>query len=118
MSGQRCRPGGELGQSSVELLGVLALLIVIAAAASQALAWRAAREAAGSAAQAGAMALLQGGDPVRAARSAVPGWARGRVSVVVAGHSVRVTIAPRELVPLAAALGPARARADAGTGAR
>jgi len=110
----------ERGQSSIELLGVLVLLLVIVGAAAQALSWRAAHEAAAAAAQAGAMALLQGGDPVRAARSALPGWARERVSIAVARGSVRVAIAPRELIPGAGALGVARAGATAGavTGAR
>lgn len=104
----------ERGQSSVELLGVLAILLVIVGAAAQALAWRAAGEAAATAAQAGAMALLQGGDPVRAARAAVPGWARNRVSISVSGSSVRVAVEPRELLPGAVALGPARAVARSG----
>lgn len=107
---------GDRGQSSVELLGVLVLVLIVAGAAAQALAWRAAREAAGVAAQAGAMALVQGGDPARAARAAAPGWARARIAVTVGENSVAVAIMPRELVPGAAALGPVRL--SAGTGAR
>jgi hypothetical protein len=102
------------GQASVELLGALPLVAIVALCAGQLLAAGVAREAAGTAAQAGAMAVLQGTDPERAARDAVPGWAHGRVEVRMQGRRVRVRIAPRALVPGAADLLAAAATADAG----
>lgn len=93
------RMRGEEGQAAVEMIGALPLLVVGVLAVLQVLAAGTAREAATGAAQAGAMALLQGGDPEDAARRAVPGWARGQVRVKVSGREVRVRIAPRTVLP-------------------
>src|SRR4029079_9136774 len=78
----------ERGQATVELVGMLPLLFLIALAACQVLLAGLAREAAHQAAQAGAMALLQGGDPAGAARASVPDWSRRRLSVAVSGRTV------------------------------
>lgn len=85
----------ERGQASVELVVLAPLLALVVLAAAQLLAAGAARELADHAAQAGAMALLQGGDPVAAAREALPGSARQRVAVRVDGGRVRVRVRPR-----------------------
>jgi hypothetical protein len=90
---------GERGQSTVELVGMLPLLVLAGFAAAQVLMAGAAREFAGHAAEAGAVALLQGGDAAQAARAAVPGWSRGKLSVRVDGPTVRVTVEPASLVP-------------------
>ena len=54
-----------------------------------------AREAASGAAEAGAVALLQGRDARAAAHDALGGWPRDRTSVSVAGRRVTVRVTPR-----------------------
>lgn len=106
------------GQSTVELVGLLPLLVTIVFGAAQLLAAGVAGELADHAAQAGAMALLQdGGSPHDAAREALPRWARDRANIDVRGRQVIVTLRPPSpLGPVADAL-TARAVADAGKGA-
>jgi hypothetical protein len=102
------------GQASVELVALMPLLLAAALATGQLLAAGAARELAGGAAGAGAMALLQGGDPARAARAAVPGWAHAHVDVDVDGRAVRVRLRPAAVLPGLARPLTASATADAG----
>lgn len=85
---------GDSGQATVELVALLPMLIAIALIAAQLLAAGAAAELAGHAAEAGAVAILQGGDPADAARAAVPGWSKQRMSVRVRGRAVRVRMRP------------------------
>jgi hypothetical protein len=92
---------GATGQAAVELVGALPILIGIVLGAAQLLAAGLAAEQADHAAQAGAMAILQGGDPERAARDALPGWARARLDVAVHDDRVEVAVDPP---------GPAHAR--------
>jgi hypothetical protein len=106
--------GGRSGQSSVELLGLLPLVAVVTLAVAQLLAAGVARTAASSAAEAGAMAVLQGGDPAKAARAAAPGWSRDRLTVRVRGRRVRVRVTPPGFVPGTAQLLTATSTADAG----
>jgi len=89
----------ERGQAAVEVVGMLPLLFLVTLAACQVLVAGLAREAAHHAAQAGAMAMLQGGDPATEARAAAPGWTRSRLSVAVSGRTVRVRVVPPSLVP-------------------
>ncbi len=89
----------EHGQSTVELVAMLPLLLAAAFAVAQLLAAGAAREFAGHAAEAGAVALLQGKDPAAAARDAIPGWSRSRLRVEIKGKSVHVAVRPAPLVP-------------------
>jgi hypothetical protein len=105
---------GCSGQSSIELLGLLPLVAVVTLAIAQLLAAGVARTAASSAAEAGAMAVLQGGDPAKAARAAAPGWSRDRLTVHVDGRRVRVRIAPPGFLPGTARLLTATSTADAG----
>lgn len=109
--------GGAPGQATIELLGVLPLAIAIVLAVFQLLAARAAHELAGNAAGAGAAAVLQGLDPEDAARDAVPGWSRSRVSVEVRGDEVHVRLRPVAVVPGAADVLVADARARVGEAA-
>ena len=55
----------------------------------------AAEEVAGNAAEAGAVALLQGREPRAAARAALAGWPRERAEVRLAGRRVTVRVTPR-----------------------
>ena len=105
---------GERGQATVELIALLPLLLVAALAGGALLAAQAAGEQAGAAAQAGAMALLQGGDPRAAATRALPAAARSRAVIRVHGRRVTVRVSPRlPIAPLARPL-TAAATADAG----
>jgi hypothetical protein len=88
----------ERGQASVELLGVLPLLIAVALAAAQLLAVGYSSVLAGNAAEAGALALAGGGDPRAGARDALPGWSRAHARVRVSGGEVRVELRPPALV--------------------
>jgi hypothetical protein len=108
------RRGREHGQSTVELVAMLPLLFVVVLAAAQLLVAGAASEYAGHAAEAGVVAHLEGGDPAQAARAAVPGWSRSRLTVSVHGPTVGVTVRPPSLVPALARLLTAHAEARAG----
>lgn len=93
---------------------MLPLLVAVAVAIAQLLMAGAAKEYAGQAAEAGAVALLEGGDPAEAAREAVPGWSRSRLDVRVRGRSIRVAVRPTGLVPPLADLLVAHAEVQAG----
>ena len=109
---------GEGGQASVELVMLAPLVVLVVLAAAQLLAAGAARELAGHAAEAGAVAWLQGEDPRAAARHAVPGWSRERMTVRVDGRKVRVRLRPASPISSLAELLEARDEADAGPEAR
>jgi pilus assembly protein CpaE len=89
---------GERGQASLELLGLLPLLIAVALAAAQLLAVGYSSVLAGNAAEAGALALAGGGDPRAGARAALPGWSRAHARVSTAGGQVRVELRPPALL--------------------
>ena len=108
------RPRGEAGQASVELVGVLPLLVGVGLGTMQLLAAGAAEEAADGAAEAGAVALLQDADPRDAARAALPAWSRDGATIEIAGRRVRVRVRPRGPVPALARRLEATASADAG----
>jgi hypothetical protein len=95
-------PRGERGQASLELLGLLPVLLAVALAAAQLLAVGYAGVLAGNAAEAAALALAGGRDPEAAARAALPGWSRSRLDVAAAGGEVRVRLRPPPLLPLVA----------------
>ncbi|MDX6679835.1 MAG: hypothetical protein QOE31_3887 [Solirubrobacteraceae bacterium] len=104
----------ERGQASVELVVLAPLLVAIVLAAAQLLAAGAAGELADHAAEAGAVAILEGGDPAAAARDAVPGWSRRRMSVRVTGRRVSVRLRPPSPIPELARMLEAGRTADAG----
>ncbi len=114
----RLRATGEAGQASVELVLLAPLVVLIALSAAQLLAAGAARELAGHAAEAAAVALLQGTDPRAAARESVPGWSRDHMAVRIDGRKVQVRLRPASPIPSLAELLEARAEADAGPEAR
>lgn len=84
----------QSGQASVELVAGLPLLVLAGLVALQLLAAGYAVTLADAAAEAGALALAAGQPPREAVRAALPGWARGRVSVTVEGGRVGVTLRP------------------------
>lgn len=107
----------DRGQATVELVASLPAVLLAAAVALQLAAAGAVRELAGSAAEAGAIALIQGQDATRAAREAVPGWTRTHVAISTRRGTVTVTLTPVAIVPGIAGLLRARETATAGAGA-
>lgn len=91
----------ERGQAAVELVVLLPLLAALLAAAAQGVIAGHSWWMAASAARAAARADVAGGDPLAAARRALPGWARERVRVRVAAREVVVRLP----VPALAGLG-------------
>jgi hypothetical protein len=89
---------GERGQASLELLGLLPLLVTVALAGAQLLAVGYSSVLAGNAAEAGALALAGGGDPGAGARAALPGWSRAHARVTASGGHVRVELRPPALL--------------------
>jgi len=91
----------ERGQASIEILGLLPLIVLLALVGFTVVASYAAHEQAGEAAEAGALALLQGGaDPRRAAREALPEPARSRATINVTARRVHVRVRPRVPLPI------------------
>jgi hypothetical protein len=88
------RVGDEDGQASVDLLGALPALLVLALVVFQLLALGYSKVLAGDAAEAGALALAGGGSAADAARRALPGWSRAHMRVAVTGGRVRVRLQP------------------------
>jgi hypothetical protein len=84
----------ERGQASVELVAAVPALLLLALALFQLLAVGYAAVLAGDAAEAGALAVAGGGDARGAARKAVPGWSRARMTVSVSGDRVHVRMRP------------------------
>jgi hypothetical protein len=82
------------GQASVELLGALPALLLLGLVLAQALAVGYAKVVAGSAAEAGALALAAGADARSGVREALPGWSRARARVTVGDESVEVRLRP------------------------
>jgi pilus assembly protein CpaE len=102
------------GQATVEVVGLLPVLVGAALALLEALAAGVAAEYAGHAAEAGAVAISQGRAPREAAADALPSWSRRRLDVAVTGRRVRVTVRPPAIVPGTGSLIAASAEAVAG----
>ncbi len=84
----------ERGQASVELLGAVPALMLLGFVLFQLLAVGYASVLAGSAAEAGALAIAGGKDGKAAVREALPGWSSRRMRVAVNGGTVRVRLEP------------------------
>jgi hypothetical protein len=102
----------EDGQATVELVAFLPLVLIATLAGAALIAGHAAAEQAGEAAEAGAVALLQGGDPRAAARRALAPHTHATIDV----HGRRVTVHVRPDLPITALERPLTgdATADAG----
>ena len=85
---------GVSAQASIELLAALPALALAAALALQLLLVGYSLTIADGAAEAGALAGSSGHDEQRAARKALPGWARDRSRVSTEGGRVRVQLRP------------------------
>lgn len=91
---------GERGQALVELIAGVPVAVAVGAVVLQLLAVGYSAVLAGSAAEAGALALAGGGDGRAAVRDALPGWSDAGARVDVGREKVRVTLRPPS--PLAA----------------
>ena len=89
----------ERGQASIELVAGVPVLIMAGAIALQLLLAGYALSLADGASEAGAAAAAAGSDPRAASREALPGWARSRSRVGVAGGRVVVRIATPAALP-------------------
>jgi len=85
---------GERGQATVELVAALPALLLAALVALQLLIAGYSLTLADGAAEAGALALATGGSAAKAARGALPDWAKDDVSVAVRGGKVSVRLLP------------------------
>lgn len=103
------------GQATIELLGLLPLILLIGLIGFTFVASYTAHEQAGEAAEAGALALLQGGiDPRTAARDALPEDLRARSTIKVVDRRVHVRVRPRSPIPGLTDRLAGEVRADAG----
>ena len=84
----------ECGQATVELLGAVPAILVVGLLILQLLAVGYASVLAGSAAEAGALAIAAGQDSHRAVRRALPGWSRADAHVSIGSGRVRVRLRP------------------------
>jgi hypothetical protein len=96
---ERSRGGG---QASVELIGALPALALAALVSVQLLLVGYSLTIADGAAEAGALAGAAGRDARKAARDALPGWARGRAEVNGEHGRVRVELRPPAPLPVIA----------------
>ena len=104
---------GQRGQATVELLGLIPVAVAVGIAVFCVLAAGRARELAGHAAGAGAVALLQDGDPRSAVRHAL-GTSAGTVDVSIRERVITVRVTPRLPVPALGRIFTATRSADAG----
>jgi hypothetical protein len=104
----------QSGQATVELIAVLPLLVLLALGAGQLMAAGRAKELAGHAAAAGAVALIQGQEPTRAARESLPDGFGHRLQVTASDRRVAVELRPAAVLPGLSGMLAARVTADAG----
>lgn len=84
----------QSGQASVELLGAVPGVLLVALVLFQLGAVAYASVLAGSAAEAGALAMTARADPAAGARESLPGWSRARARVAASHGRVRVSLRP------------------------
>lgn len=99
MSRPDCR--GTSAQSTVEVVAALPLVALAALICVQGMALLALAVRADGAAQAAAVAWAEhgAGEAERGARTALPGWARGHVTVRDGAGRVHVFVRPRTVLP-------------------
>jgi hypothetical protein len=92
----------ERGQALVEVVAALPALLIVGLVLLQLLAVGYSAVLAGSAAEAGALALAGEGDARVAVKHALPGWSQARARVDVSGGTVRVRLRPPSPLKLVA----------------
>jgi hypothetical protein len=85
---------GARGQATIEALALVPLFVALGLGLLQLLAVGYASVLAGSAAEAGALAVARGGDARAQARAALPGWEATDARVEVDGGLVEVRLRP------------------------
>lgn len=80
------------GQASLELIGMMPLLMLAALLAFQLMAFGYAATMVGNAAEAASMAALRGESTTEAAAESVPGWPKSSISVDREGERVEVSL--------------------------
>lgn len=88
------RPARQRGQATVEAVGLVPAVVLVGMVCLQLLGVGYAKVLAGSAAEAGALALAAGADPRAGVHEALPGWARARARIDVAQGTVAVRLRP------------------------
>ncbi len=88
------RVSSARGQATVETIALAPLLLIVGLGLMQLLAVGYASVLAGSAAEAGALALAGGTDPRAAARRALPGWSEANARIAVEGGRVEIRLRP------------------------
>ena len=106
------RRASERGQATVELVALVPLLVAVGFGVLAVLSAGRATSAAEGAAEAAAVAIIQGTDGAAAARRALEDRPRRHTTITVRGGRVRVTVRPS--LPLFAGALTATAEADAG----
>jgi hypothetical protein len=84
----------QRGQASIEVLGAVPAILLVGLFLLQLLAVGYSSVLAGSAAEAGALALAAGTDPEAGVREALPGWTRAHARVSVRQGEVQVRVRP------------------------
>jgi Flp pilus assembly protein TadG len=82
------------GQATVETIALVPLLLIVGLGLMQLLAVGYASVLAGSAAEAGALALAGGTDPRAAALRSLPGWSEAHTKIDVEGGRVEIRLRP------------------------
>ena len=94
LRGARAGLPSARGQATIEALALIPAFIALGLGVLQLLAVGYASVLAGSAAEAGALALARGGDAKSQARDALPGWSRAHARVKVEAGHVEVHLRP------------------------
>jgi hypothetical protein len=84
----------EAGQATIEAVALIPAIVVVGLCVLQLLAVGYAGVLAGSAAEAGALALAAGADARAGVREALPGWSKAGARVSVRGGEVTVRLRP------------------------
>lgn len=84
----------QSGQAAIELIGMLPAMVAVGLVLLQLLAVGYASVLAGSAAEAGALALAAGADAKAGVKEALPGWSEAGARIAVSGGQVEVELRP------------------------
>jgi hypothetical protein len=84
----------QRGQATIETVALIPVMVAVGLGLLQLLAVGYASVVAGTAAEAGALALAAGADPRSGVEEALPGWSRARARIGVDGGRVEVHLRP------------------------
>ena len=92
------RMSSARGQATLETIALVPLLLIVGVGLMQLLAVGYASVLAGSAAEAGALALAGGTEPKAAALRSLPGWSEAHAKIEVEGGRVEIRLRPPSLL--------------------